>query len=223
MMIKNAPIAFLCAYLLACAQSVAPETGATDGTLSESACSNHEASTDPWHITNLYDCHTMTVYVPYHLWTGMAWDGTKEGSCMHNADTEFRVNGTSLTHNKGPIEWRIPVTDTTEAVWVRSKADGSKTQYFTCHDKGVGRVFDQRVGRDDRHWATGRCKFPAGHGWKLRERRDCGRTAIEITEIGTNDDGSLTHLTFKWWTGDTLDHIYRYEPEYGMTHAWPQS
>ena len=165
----------------------------------------------------------MTIYVPYHLWTGMPWDGSKDDSCVHDANAEFRVNGTSLTRIKGPVEWHNPVSDTTEAVWVRTKADGSKTQYFTCHDIGVGRVLDQRVGRHPRHWATGRCKFPAGRGWKFGERRDCERTSIEITEIGTDDSGYLTHLTFKWWTGDTLDHIYRYEPEYGMTHAWPQS
>ena len=31
-----------------------------------------------------------------------------------------------------------------------------------------------------------------------------------------------TYLTFEWWTGSTLDHVYRYKPEYGMTNAWPQ-
>ena len=26
-----------------------------------------------WHISNLYDCRSRSLYIPYHLWTGMAW------------------------------------------------------------------------------------------------------------------------------------------------------
>ncbi len=32
----------------------------------------------------------------------------------------------------------------------------------------------------------------------------------------------MMHLVFKWWAGDTLDHVYRYAPNYGMTNAWDQ-
>ncbi len=218
-MTKSVPAALACTLVLACSQMVAPVAGAA---LREAACSGGEASADPWHVTNLYDCEADTLYVPYHLWTGMPWDGSKSGACMHEADTEFRVNGGSRTRITGPVSWRNPATGTTAAVWVRAKADGSKVQHFTCHAAGIGRVLDRRAGRADRHWATGRCKFPAGYGWKLGERRECDGTAIEITEVGLDSDGTLAHLTFKWWTGSTLDHVYRYEPERGMTRAWPQ-
>ena len=191
-----------------------------DSAFHEAACADYEPSTDPWRMSNLYDCDTRTIYVSYHLWTGMPWDGSKDGSCMHAADTEFAVNGTSLTRIEGPIEWHNPVADVTESVWIRTKVDGSKTQYFTCHDNGIGRVYDRRVNRQDRHWATGRCKFPAGDGWRFGERRSCDATSIEITDIGISESGHLTHLTFKWWSGSTLDHIYRYEPDYGMANSW---
>ena len=102
---------------------------------------------------------------------------------MHEADNEFRVNGSSVTRIRGPEEWHNPRSGKEETVWVRAKADGSKTQYFTCHENGIGRVYDSR---GPRHYVSGRC------------------------------------LIFKWWTESTLDHIYRYVPEYGMTHAWEQ-
>ena len=68
----------------------------------------------------------------------------------------------------------------------------------------------------------GACKFPAGNGWEVGTRRSCVSTAIEITEIGIDADGTMAHLTFEWWAGETLDHIYRYVPNYGMTNAWDQ-
>ena len=190
----------------------------------ERACANYPVSSNPWHIANLYDCGTRVLYVPYHLWTGAEWDGRKvePDSCMHVTTTEFSVNGTSLTRINGPVQWTNPVTGATQSVWVRAKADGSKTQYFTCHDKGIGRVYDQRQDRATRTWAIGRCKFPAGIGWQVGKRRSCVSTSIEITVIGIDEVGTMTHLIFKWWAGDTLDHIYRYSPNYGMTHAWDQ-
>lgn len=68
---------------------------------------------------------------------------------MHEADIEFRVNGTSLTRITGPVSWHDQATGTTEAAGVRAKADGSKVQHFTCHADGIGRVLDRRDGRDD--------------------------------------------------------------------------
>ena len=138
---------------------------------------------------------------------------------MHEADNEFRVNGSSVTRIRGPEEWHNPRSGKEETVWVRAKADGSKTQYFTCHENGIGRVYDSR---GPRHYVSGRCKFPAGHEWQIGKRQECGSTAIEITYVGLDEKGHVEDLIFKWWTGATLDHIYRYVPEYGMTHAWEQ-
>lgn len=215
-------VAFVLGVLAICSAVV---SGQSSSSFHERACASYPASTSPWHIANLYDCETRVLHVPYHLWTGTEWDGShvSADACMHEAQTEFRVNGTSLTRISGPLQWTNPVANADEQVWVRKKADGSKTSYFTCHEMGVGRVHDSRPGRADRHWATGRCKFPAGDGWEVGKRRSCTSTAIEITEVGIDRSGIMTHLTFKWWTGGTLDHVYRFVPNYGMTNAWDQT
>lgn len=187
---------------------------------------DYAVSSNPWHINNLYNCEERLLYVPYHLWTGAEWNGVRyhgPDECMHPADTTFSVNGTSKTRIYGPETWTNPATGQKEQVWVREKADGSKTQRFTCHYDGIGRVADTRQGREDRYWQSGRCKFPAGFGFDVGLRFGCDDTSIEITEVGIDEDGHLTHLTFKWWAGDTLDHIYRYEPGRSMTRAWRQT
>ena len=122
--------------------------------------------------------------LPYQLWTGARWDGSAEGPCMHEADSRFEVNGTSSTRIRGPVAWSNPRTGERHTVWERSKDDGSKAQYFTCHETGIGRVYDSR---GPRYYESGRCKFPAGYGWQVGTRRSCRSTAIEITRIGLDD------------------------------------
>ena len=185
----------------------------------ERACASYPRSSSPWHVTNLYDCKTRKLYVPYQLWSGAKWDGRKGGSCMHEADSAFDVNGFSRTTIRGPEAWRNPGTGKKYTVWVRAKVNGSKVQHFTCHGKGIGRVYDSR---GPRYYTPGRCKFPAGHGWKVGKRRSCKTTAIEIINVALDKGGHLTSLVFKWWARGKLDHIYRYEPEYGSTNAWKQ-
>jgi hypothetical protein len=194
-------------------------TGATAPKLREAACTQPARSDSPWNIKNLYDCATSTLYIPYQLWTGAKWDGSKTGACVHDAASSFAVNSRSDTHIVGPKQWTNPETGVTETVWSREKRDGSKAQYFTCHEKGIGRVYDSR---GPRYFATGRCKFPAGKGWALGVKRHCLDTAIEITSIALNDKNELESIEFSWWTGRTLDHKYRYAPNVGMTDAWPQ-
>ena len=138
---------------------------------------------------------------------------------MHKADLFFVVNSTSQTTIKGPLKWVNPNTGETIQVWDRSKTNGSKLQLFTCHAKGIGRVYDSR---GERHWDVGRCKFPAGFGWKIGERRFCDNTSIEITSISTDTKNNLESLTFKWWSGRHLGHIYQYAPNDGMHYAWEQ-
>jgi len=183
------------------------------------ACSQPKKSNSPWNIGKLYDCASQEMFIPYQLWTGAKWDGDKEAPCMHTADILFNVNGVSATTIKGPIKWKNPKTDNIETIWSRDKVDGSKSQYFICHEKGIGRVYDSR---GPRFFDRGRCKFPAGYGWKLLERRRCRDTSIEIISISLDENNNLLDLQFKWWTGSTLDHIYRYVPNKGMTHAWEQ-
>ena len=80
-------------------------------------------------------------------------------------------------------------------------------------------MFDSR---GPRYYAVGRCKFPAGYGWKISERRHCLDTSIEITSVALDDENNLRSLTFKWWYRSTLDHIYQYKPNTGMVNAWQQ-
>lgn len=186
-------------------------------TLHRLACSQPKKSDSVWNIGNLYDCESRELFIPYQLWTGANWDGNKDAPCMHPADTVFIVNGKSMTTIKGPKKWENPRTGKTETIWSREKTDGSKQQYFVCHKKGIGRVYDSR---GPRYWDRGRCKFPAGHGWKLTERRYCKRTSIEITRISLDEDHNLSDLEFKWWTKSILSNKYRYAPNKGMTNAW---
>ena len=183
------------------------------------ACASYPPSSSPWHIRNLYDCGSRKMFVPYHLWTGTKWDGRKDGPCMHRADNTFTVNDRSETRIWGPKKWLNVESGEEEMVWVREKVRGFKEQYFTCHQDGIGRVYDSR---GPRYWFTGRCKFPAGRGWKIRSRRDCEDTALEITHVGLDDKGRLKELEFKYWSRSRLDHIYRYVPNQGMTNAWKQ-
>lgn len=192
--------------------------------LGKAACGNGKAKGSPWHISNLYNCENNSFFVPYQLWTGAKWDGDKESACMHAADSAFTVNNVSKTTIRGPIQWKNPRSGKTIAIWVREKVSGPKTQYFACHENGIGRVYDNRW---EEYYTVGRCKFPAGYDWKIGNRRDCMQTSVEITDVDLNSDGQLYSIKFKWWYMDRsgewhLDHIYRYEREIGMTNAWKQ-
>ena len=202
----------LAVMIVLCASAAAAES------IHERACAGppDEAA---WHISNLYDCQSRTLYIPYHLWTGMPWDGRKDSPCMHKAYKVFLVNNRSQTSIRGPESWTHPKTSETLQIWVREKARRHKVQYFVCHERGIGRVYDSRRERFSR---VGRCKFPAGHGWKVGERRECRSTAIEITQVDLDDDGLLARLEFKYFSRGRLDHVYRYVPEQGMTNAWKQ-
>ena len=187
--------------------------------LHEAVCGTGRGASTPWSLHQLYDCSTRTLFIPYQLWTGVPWDGRRDTPCMHSADTLFNVNGRSPTTIQGPKEWTNPVTGHKEAIWVREKVSGRKTQYFSCHEKGIGRVHDSRW---NSVWKTGRCKFPGGYGWRIAERRYCVDTSIEIVAIEMNAEAELTSLVFKWWYGEILDHVYKYAPERGMLNAWKQ-
>ena len=138
---------------------------------------------------------------------------------MHTANSSFNVDGNSETTIRGPEQWLNPKSGKVELVWIRLKLDNSKVQFFTCHEKGIGRVYDSRK---PKYYLSGRCKFPAGYNWNILKKRACGNTAIRITQIGIDEFGELTHIIFKWWVTGILDHVYRYAPNYGMTNAWEQ-
>ena len=182
-------------------------------------CSTPTQSTSPWRASNIYDCSSRLLFIPYQMWTGAKWNGSKSEPCMHKADSTFEVNDRSETTIKGPIAWKSPKSGEQHSTWIREKSGSTKIQYFICHAKGIGRVFDNR---GDRYFKQGRCKFPAGLGWQIAKRRHCLDTSIEITALGFDENRNLNTIEFKWWSKSTLDHKYRYKAEYGMTTAEPQ-
>lgn len=183
------------------------------------ACSEPRMSDNRWNIQELYNCASRKLFIPYQLWTGAIWSGYKDAPCMHQSDSLFYVNIVSATTISGPEKWRNPLSGETESYWSRKKVNGSKIQFFTCHELGIGRVYDSR---GPWHYHSGRCKFPAGYGWKIGIRRHCRDTSIEILAITLDEENNLENLTFKWWYGNTFDHIYRYAPNKGMVNAWRQ-
>ncbi|BAS68369.1 MAG: hypothetical protein DSY43_04680 [Gammaproteobacteria bacterium] len=189
------------------------------------ACQGERKSNSPWHIINLYNCEENTLFIPYQLWSGADWNGDKNSACMHKANTSFYVNENSGTTIKGPKKWLNPKTNQEIEVWFREKMNGSKQQFFTCNEKGIGRVYDSR--RGGRYYKLGRCKFPAGFGWSIGVQRKCKSTMIEIIKIDLNSDNDLSAIEFKWWYKNKKgkhihDHTYRYEAGYGSTNAWKQ-
>jgi len=144
------------------------------------ACPNKMESDSAWNLSNLYNCSTRQLFIPYHLWTGSKWDGKKNSDCMHKANKTLFVNKTSGTRINGPVEWKNPQTGIIEIVWTRNKLKNPKRQKFVCHESGIGRVYDSR---GPRYYKVGRCKFPAGYDWKISERRYCDRTSIEIISL----------------------------------------
>jgi hypothetical protein len=204
-------------FVLGCStQSAGQEVGAEE--LRKVACEGALPHRSPWHIANLHDCATNSLYIPYQLWTGEAWDGRRDVGCMHPAAKEFLVNRRSRTRIDGPIKWNG------QDVWARVKTNGAKSQYFVCHAKGIGRVYDSR--RPDWRPAPGRCKFPAGLGWKIGVARDCDHTRTKILDVELDDAGRLFALRFEWFYESrgtfVHDHDYRYQVGKGMTHAEKQ-
>lgn len=199
--------------------SLIPE-GVSANELHRRACMRQAVTpASAWHISSLYDCVKGELYIPYQLWTGASWDGRKRAACMHRANSRFWVNGRSETIIRGPLRWVSPESGAIHQAWSREKTDGSKVQLFTCHERGIGRVFDSR---GDRYYDPGRCKFPAGGGWKLGVARACDQTRIEIIHIELDTRNRLAAIHFKWWVHGRLDYIYRYAPNKSMTHAWKQ-
>lgn len=189
------------------------------------AC-NGKTSELPWHISKLFNCNNNTFYIPYELWSGAVFDGNKKESdkCFHSANTKFKVNKTSSTTIKDIGTWESDHFKTTFQVWERKKESETKTQYFTCHAEGIGRVYDHRDNRKDRYYTGTGAKFPAGYGWKINvlksstneEYKDnklsTVNKAIKILNINFNDNNELASIRYAWWYKNTLDHIYLYKP-----------
>ena len=98
---------------------------------------------------------------------------------------------------------------------------------LSCHDRGIGCIYEIRRGEERHFKGNGRCKFPRRVRLETADKRNCWRLAIEIDMIEFDKDRELFALEFKFWYearggGYVLDHRYRYQPNAGMTNAWPQ-
>lgn len=213
-MMKLSLILGIVAILSGCATISIPDMKQSGELQNIYNLAKNKHSNSPWNIKNLYNPKDDSIFLPYQLWTGMNWDGNKSASCMHKATSYFSVNGSSDTTITGPHDWQG------NKVWYREKTDGSKQQYFICNSKGIGRVYDSRY--PSRVYLTGRCKFPAGYGWKIGIKRDCTATSIKITKMEFNSNYDLSAIEFEWITNGYHDHTYRYETFYGMRNAWKQ-
>ena len=179
-----------------------------------------QTSIAPWSKQNLYDPNTDAYYIPYELWTGAKWDGSKIKS-NHSADIRFMGNKAI----KGPKSWVHPKLNMEYTVYER--INGNKTQLFTFYDDGIGRVSDNRKNR----YFNGGIKFPAGPGWKIgkkvthvqdvwkKDKFYSRNTSILINSIKFNSDGNMTSLTYTYFVDGTPDHRYSYSPEKGMTEV----
>lgn len=160
--------------------------------------------TSPWHIRHLYDCDTGNLFLPYQLWTGAAWNGDKDASCMHEADiTNYRNR-----RLQGPVEWKNLKTGEIETTWRVSRPSGV-VRHFSCNSKGIGRRHDNR--KPNYVYWNDRCAFPAGFGWEVGKKRHCLKTTIEITHIRLDDNHNLDSITYDWWIKDKYDHQFTYQ------------
>lgn len=82
-----------------------------------------------WFIGSLYDCRERELFIPYQLWSGAEWTGDKFAPCVHQAGTEFLVNGTDLTFISGPLEYHDRESGKKTKVWSRKKDNRDKEQY----------------------------------------------------------------------------------------------
>ena len=197
--------------------------------LHELVCNKKIEPSSPWSIHNLYHCGSRSFFIPYQLWSGAQFLGSKNTVCMHPTNHTFVNIDKTKTNILGPTSWENPVTDGTEVIWVRENKDKAIMQYFTCHENGIDMVFDTE---SKRSFKPGRCMFPGGAGWQLGRERPCRSTSIEIRSMTLDAQASLESIVFKWRAVKSslvneaedkqFDYIYRYERGKGMTDVWKQ-
>ena len=172
-----------------------------------------------WHKRNLYDENTQTYFIPYHLWTGMPWDGSKRLE-FHKTDSRF-MGSKSI---EGPAAWKHPFLQRELQVYRRDNK--GKVQLFSFFEQGIGRVYDNREGR----YFDGDIKFPAGAGWKVgvpvdfkqtfwregESRLNVRTVTIEILALKFDKQDVLKELRYRYLVNGTPDHEYTYRPNEGM-------
>lgn len=162
-----------------------------------------------------YDPATRTRFIPVELWTGAAWDGTRE----------LRMAPAALTFGRrGEKAIRGPLTRGGIEVYERQN-EGKLQRFALRADRtGLGRVYDSRA-RD--LGCREEVKFPLGL-WKQGEVREYELTCVRgneflkvtIEEIDFVHNGVPHSLRFHWLfrggRGRGTDMHYVYSPLRGL-------
>jgi hypothetical protein len=170
-----------------------------------------------WRYKNLYDENTKSFYLPYQLWTGATWDGSKKIQ-FHKAHSLF-MGRKVIT---GPEKWTHPHLKKEYQVY--SRVNDGKVQLFTFLERGIGRVYDNRGQR----YFENDIKFPAGPGWKVgtpvdfKEKVWSGSSVserivtIKVAEMKFDEDKTLIEMSYQYSVDHVPDHSYTYRPNEGM-------
>ena len=184
-------------------------------------------SSNPWHLSNLYDSTSGSFFIPYHLWSGATWDGNKSvENCMHAVKNTW-VFKRGDRERKQRIS--APVAFKKEGlagdVKTFKSENKEKYQHYVCHGKGLARIYDQRFEQTgELDSLDGKeCKFPAGFGWRVNETQDCSENspkATRITELTFDKDFILKKMSYtyekkKGAKALRKDDYYEYVPNKG--------
>ena len=184
-------------------------------------------SSDPWHLSNLYDSASGSFFIPYHLWSGATWDGRKSvENCMHAVRNTW-VFKRGDRERKQRISAPVDFKKEGLAADVKTfKSENRKNyQHYICHEKGLARIYDQRFEQTgELDSLDGKeCKFPAGFGWRVNETPDCSENspkATRITELTFDKDFILKKMSYtyekkKGAKALRKDDYYEYVPNRG--------
>lgn len=169
-----------------------------------------------------YDPATKSRFIPIELWTGAAWDGSRELR-MTPANLTFGKRGEKRI--RGPIAWKRPGAGDTIQVYERDNRGKKQLFALSSRGDGLGRVFDSRYGRD----CVDEVKFPLGV-WKEGEKRmfdvSCNggqlrrRLELTIERLDFDYEGVPHSLQFHWVVdggkGRGTDMRYVYSPGRGL-------
>ena len=187
-------------------------------------------SSNPWHLTNLYDVSSDSFFIPYHLWSGAKWDGVKSvEKCMHKANTTWKFTNARNKQSKvkitSPVKFTHPSSDDKFQTFEWKSKRGS--QNLICHEKGMARIYDlkfEKAGLLDSPILNGtECKFPAGFGWQVGVSQDCNPKAPKqttITELLFDGGYNLVKITYIYtkkegFSARAADDYYEYVVEKG--------
>lgn len=215
--------------LIFCAQAFARQevlvygSNASADVLHELACAiSPYIGDDPWHITNLYNCSSRELFIPYQLWSGASWNGDKNAPCSHSVDNESIVikpdnatarYGKGKTIIRGTKLWENPKTGEEIEVFERHRPHRNALSYYECHERGIGKVHNPRKPKGQ--WVRGLCQAPGGHGWIVGKRRTCIKTTIKIVNVTLDDEMRLQEISYTYWYRDKKRYRYTLEREKG--------